>query len=274
MRNKAPTDITLPEQITELDIQNLPSDKGVFYFLNKSGKILFIGVEKNIRKGVTHQLNSAFVEAYPGILKEVAYIQSQVTGSELMALLLQMEELERYGPTYNKAKKHEKEVIGIYSNINQQGFKQVYIAPINESIQDDLIVGCSSEEAAKSIVKKIFFNNNLYALKERIDEQEQAVGNSYLKEVYNQQLDKALKTFYYPHPNFFLIDDGIDPGQYGVIWIENNMYKGLGYFNPNLYDERLDNLKKCIRPKEDSIKVHRLIRGWLNKNRKMRMIKY
>lgn len=85
----------------QLDIvEQLPSDTGVYYMHNKDGDIIFLGKSRNIKKRVNqHFTNNS--EKARALQKETKKVTFEKTGSELVALLKEHEELIRNKPKYN-----------------------------------------------------------------------------------------------------------------------------------------------------------------------------
>lgn len=85
----------------QLDIvEQLPSDTGVYYMHNKDGDIIFLGKSRNIKKRVNqHFTNNS--EKARALQKETKTVTFEKTGSELVALLKEHEELIRNKPKYN-----------------------------------------------------------------------------------------------------------------------------------------------------------------------------
>lgn len=85
----------------QLDIvEQLPSDTGVYYMHNKDGDIIFLGKSRNIKKRVNqHFTNNS--EKARALQKETKKVTFEKTGSELVALLKEHEELIRNNPKYN-----------------------------------------------------------------------------------------------------------------------------------------------------------------------------
>lgn len=85
----------------QLDIvEQLPSDTGVYYMHNKDGDIIFLGKSSNIRKRVNQHFTNNSEKARV-LQKETKKVTFEITGSELVALLKEHEEIVRNKPKYN-----------------------------------------------------------------------------------------------------------------------------------------------------------------------------
>lgn len=93
----------------ETNLKNLPSSPGVYQFLNKNGKVIYVGKAKNLKNRVR-----SYFQENPGSAKTVAMVskiddfQLVVTDSELEALILENNLIKELKPRYNVNLKDDK----------------------------------------------------------------------------------------------------------------------------------------------------------------------
>ena len=93
----------------QTNLKNLPASPGVYQFINKNGKVIYVGKAKNLK----HRVRSYFQEN-PGSAKTVAMVskiddlQLVVTDSELEALILENNLIKELMPRYNVNLKDDK----------------------------------------------------------------------------------------------------------------------------------------------------------------------
>lgn len=91
-----------PEAVQQ-KVRNLPDSPGVYRFLNKDGKIIYIGKAKSLKKRVSSYFMAGRGHSYR-ISKMVSQIQDlayTVTHSEVEALLLENNLIKNHQPKYN-----------------------------------------------------------------------------------------------------------------------------------------------------------------------------
>ena len=99
-------DIIRAEKLGELSsrqidiVSQMPSDTGVYYMYNKDGDIIFLARSSDIKREVNQQFIRTGKNARQ-IQKETKKVTFEKTGSELIALLKENEELLRLKPRYN-----------------------------------------------------------------------------------------------------------------------------------------------------------------------------
>ncbi|MBM2815283.1 MAG: hypothetical protein HW421_2045 [Ignavibacteria bacterium] len=96
----------VPEKVEE-QLKKLPDEPGVYYFLGKSGKVLYVGKAKSLRDRVKSYFrdDSLHSRKIYELIKRVNSFRFSMTGTELSALLLESKEIKRRQPSYNTADK-------------------------------------------------------------------------------------------------------------------------------------------------------------------------
>ena len=91
-------------------VQSLPDKIGVYQFFDESGKIIYVGKAKNLRKRVASYFrpNDRRSGKQSVMVKKVADIRTIVVESELDALLLENNLIKKYQPRYNVMLKDDK----------------------------------------------------------------------------------------------------------------------------------------------------------------------
>src|SRR5690606_13388670 len=95
---------------------SLPEEPGVYYFMNNNDEIIYIGKSNNIKNRVASHFRNGKSRRSVEMIQETVDIRSECTGSELIALLKESEEIKHFKPKYNQAQKRTIENVGIYVN--------------------------------------------------------------------------------------------------------------------------------------------------------------
>jgi len=99
--------------ISKSQLNALPTTPGVYRFYDKTGKILYIGKAKNLRSRIrSYFLNDKEVKGRSSwiaeMIKEIADIKIYKTDSEIEAVLLESELINKIQPKYNTRQKDDK----------------------------------------------------------------------------------------------------------------------------------------------------------------------
>lgn len=86
-----------------LQLQSLSTKPGIYLFIDKKNKILYVGKAKNLKKRVnSYFLKNIDLGTKTGILiSQIAKIKTIVTNSEIEAFLLENHYIKKYKPKYN-----------------------------------------------------------------------------------------------------------------------------------------------------------------------------
>ncbi|HEY1024056.1 MAG TPA: exonuclease domain-containing protein [Sphingobacteriaceae bacterium] len=119
---------SLPANLPKEKIDQLPSGPGVYYFLNKHQKVVYVGKAKNLKRRV----NSHFSNNNPGkqkqqFLRNIYDVTFKVCDTELMALILEAVEIKRLWPYYNRSQKRFEQAYGLFSFEDQRGYLRLAI---------------------------------------------------------------------------------------------------------------------------------------------------
>jgi len=93
--------IKLPKDIHD-SLYSLPDTPGVYYFLNKKNEIIYIGKAKSLKDRVRSYFAATTVGKPNRIVKQAAKIKTEITNSELTALLLEAESIKLINPRHNQ----------------------------------------------------------------------------------------------------------------------------------------------------------------------------
>ena len=104
----------MKEKIEKLKLSNLPTGPGVYQFYDKSGNILYIGKAKNLRSRVksyflkVEELVETRSEAIFQMVGLVDQVKTLPTDSEIEAVFLEAELINKIKPKYNSRQKDDK----------------------------------------------------------------------------------------------------------------------------------------------------------------------
>lgn len=114
-------------------LENLPSKPGVYQFISKIGKVLYVGKAKNLRSRVRSYFQSKITSPKTiALMEKVTDFQLVVTDSEVEALMLENNLIKELKPRYNVNLKDDKSYPFI--KVTNELFPRVY--PTRRVIKD------------------------------------------------------------------------------------------------------------------------------------------
>jgi excinuclease ABC subunit C len=114
-------------------LENLPAFPGIYQFLNKNGKVLYVGKAKNLRSRVRSYFQTNITSPKTlALMQKVTDFQLVVTDSEVEALMLENNLIKEFKPRYNVNLKDDKSYPFI--KVTNELFPRVY--PTRRVIKD------------------------------------------------------------------------------------------------------------------------------------------
>ncbi len=263
-------------------IEGLPSITGVFYIHDEKGDIIYIGKSKNIKHRVNQYLTNTNRKSkkIQLLTKSVSY---EATGSELVAILKENEEIKRNKPKLNHKIKPKHFTHGLFSFIDEHGYINLNIKPLSK-IESDPITTFSNLQSAKSFMHKML---EAYKLCEQLTGLEKAKANcrrfsdgecngacvkEESPESYNARVSELIAQNSYTSRNMVIVDQGRTVNERSVIYIKDGIFKGLGFTELNYQFNNETVLKSLITPMANNGDTQHLIQSYLRKNRRVKII--
>ena len=269
-----------PKHLLRL-IDTTPAKLGVYYLHNQKGDIIYIGKSKNMRRRVSQHFGGNGKKALLLQLETVS-VSTEETGSELLALLKEMDEIRLHKPKHNRMFKNQFVRFGLATGINSDGYRIFRLEHLS-----DRGVYVTTFKNLNRARKWLFHYAEKFSLCLKylsMDKNEggcnhlesekclgACVGNE-SAENYNLRADQLIKHLGFPHSNMILVDKGRSPEEQSVVLIEDDKVVGFGYVGLNHQITHIDVLRNLIYPLPDSREVRYLIQSHLRKNKASRII--
>ena len=264
-------------------IENLPTSTGVYYMHRSDGEIIYIGKSNNIKKRINQHFTSTSPKAKK-IQIQVATVTYETTGSELVALLKESEEIKRNKPIYNRALRRTVFTHALYSFIDDDGYTNLKIDKVDGRKKH--ITTFTNRQSAKSFmfnavenymlcqkltglhkVNKNCFNYTIEACNGACIQKESPA-------LYNLRVQQLISKNSFENSDLVIVDKGREIDERSAIYIENGVFKGLGFFNLNYQINTVEVLQSLITPMENNRDVQHILKNHLRKNKKLKIVKF
>ena len=242
-------------------IANLPSKTGVYYMHKADGEIIYIGKSKNIKNRVNQHFTGTTAKSKK-IQMQVATVTYEATGSELVALLKESEEIKRNKPILNRALRRSIFTHALYSFIDHNGYINLTIDKADG--RKPHVTTFSTRQSGKHFLEKMVENFELcqklcglYKTKSScfqydVKNCQGACIEEETPESYNNRVQKLLDKYNYKNKNMVIVDQGREVDERSAILIQNGVFKGLGFYNLNYQINNLEILESIITPMENN----------------------
>lgn len=251
----------LPPQLKEDALSKIPTGvTGVYYFYNSSGDVIYVGKSNDIKKRILQHFATSKTSKTVRMLNDIAHISIENTGSELIALLLESDEIKKIKPIYNTSQKRTSAVpfYSIYQKVDEHGYINLYVDRHQEGLESLAMVDSGIE--ARKIFERVVDKYGLCLSKCDLHTFKGPCFNYQIKKCkgaclsiespdeYNERVEAAISSFSFQNKNFFLLGKGRVEGEKSMVCIERGQYKGFGYFDSSIgypsVNELRDNIKK------------------------------
>lgn len=261
----------IPLHLSRETVDDLPEETGIYYFLDDKLRVLFVGRSRNIRKRVIEQiLKEMREEHFEQMSSRIFDVQYEITGSELVAQLMEQDEIEKNAPPFNLARRKKQYRYGIFNFTDESGLLNLGIDKTENNITP--LIETVSYNSAFKIIKKLVSKYELDPRLCGIANGEEIPSVNPL--LYNSKMQRLLCKYQFEHPSFFIIGEGRAHHEQSVVWVENNRYRGFGYFEPENIENDIQSLMDVVKPSGSNPDTTRLIRNWMRKKMKDEVIKY
>ncbi|MBC6994570.1 exonuclease domain-containing protein [Neolewinella lacunae] len=261
----------LPENLHLSQIEDLPEACGVYYFYDTLGGVIYVGKSKNIRSRVAQHFNDRTSKG-KRIAQQVAGISYELTGSELVALLHESEEIKRLQPAINRAQRHTHFSYAIITRLNAQGYRCFDIVANTAQVrkEEDVISEYPTLSRAKGRLNFVRNHLELCGIHTKLSTGTSACFYFHLKqchgacigheapEDYNLRAEEARlrlrNVFDY---DFLLFDRGRTHDEEAAILVRDGKYRGFAFISKeDAHDlESIVDSVKCIEGHPDTAQI-------------------
>jgi DNA polymerase-3 subunit epsilon len=264
-------------------ISSLPSKTGVYYIHNEKGKLIYIGKSRNIKKRINQHFTGT-TNKCKKIQAEVYTVTYDETGSELIALLKESEEIKINKPIYNRAQRKSIFQFALYAEKDEKGYLNLKLQKADGRKKE--ITSFASIQEAKNALFRITSHyhlcqkyTGLYTTKNecfqyKIKECDGACISLISPEEYNERVQEFINKNSFERSNMILIDRGRNSGEHSAVLIENGIYKGYAFYDLNYQITKIEILKNILIPMQNNRDTRNIIQSYIRKSKTLKIVKF
>ncbi|MBR9853060.1 MAG: GIY-YIG nuclease family protein [Algicola sp.] len=274
--NARSQEATLPPHLPKTVFDKIPQKPGIYYFMNQKGEVIYVGKAINLKKRVLgHFYDKSRKEIQ--MCSETVNIDFKLTGSELVALLMESAEIKRLFPAYNRAQKRTGRQYAIFLYEDRNGIMHLAYNTI-KGVPNPLKIfhnqtDCRAylEEICKSFSlcpkychlqqTNSACSHHQITVCEGICRGEESVAD------YNRKVQKAIEHMKMLTSEVRVIKEkGREPNESGVILIADGIYKGFGFIDTDIEISSLEDITAFITPQKHTVETESILTQYLLKH--------
>ncbi len=274
----------LPNDLDRKIVESLPEEKGVYYFYNKEKALVYVGKSNNIYSRILSHLGNLKSNKAMRMREDIADISYETTGSELVALLLESDEIKAHQPHYNVSQRRTSFLWGINALYDFNGYLNLEIVKNKKEQKSQL--SFSNKAEVTNYIEQLVNEHRLCPKLCGIYKAEKTCFNHMIgkcdgacvgkEEVdeYNARVQHVLKGFKYKDDNFVLIDEGRSETEKSLVVIQEGRYVGYGYIEDDCSISTIEEAVNYIFPKEENKDIRKIITSYMDKNKGLKVLRF
>lgn len=278
----------LPASISLQFIHDLPEAAGVYYFHDADGQVIYVGKSIHIKKRVIQHFTE--ISNKSGKMQQRVHdITYTLTGSELIARLLENAEIKKLQPEINRAQRRKSFPYAIYYYFDESGYLELKVrkknkidAPGTAAILHELPDHASATGYLRGLTDK-------YGLCMKKTDIDTGPGACFYHQVgkcggacigledpdeYNLRVREAVAaTQQYKDEDFVITDQGRTPGEISMILMSKGRVMGWGYTDTETQIMGINDVIDHIHARPSLPEDHKFVSHYIRMGKFERMLK-
>ena len=255
-------------------LDNLPNSIGVFYLYNSRKELIYISRSNNIARSVNQIFTSKTLKSNK-LKRYTRSVKFEETGSGFLAAIKENNEILNNHPMDNARLIENKAYpFGLYYLESKRGYSRLEVGKVRK-VQP--VLKFKTKERAKDVLGKIIKDYNLCqqvnagiksdesCFQYKVNKCNGACIKEEPREVYNKRIENFIKTTEYPSTTFLIIDKGRKGIEKSFYLIENDEFKGYGYYEFHHQIKSLDKIHNILIPIQETEEIKNMLKYFLYK---------
>ncbi len=262
-------------------VDSLPSKTGVYYMHREDGSIMYIGKSKNIKKRVNQHFTGT-TNKCKKIQLEVLTVTFDETGSELIALLKESQEVKVNQPVYNRAQRKSIFPWALYDEKDADGYINLKLQKADGRKRE--ITSFTTFQEGKNALYRISASyrlcqklNGIYETQTNcfqytIKECDGACIGKVSSEEYNLRVQEFIDKNMFDNKTIVLTDRGRTINERSAVLIENGVYKGYAFYDLNYQIRNIDILKNILVTMPSNRDTRTIIQSQIRRSKSLKLL--
>ncbi|MBT1698652.1 GIY-YIG nuclease family protein [Fulvivirgaceae bacterium PWU4] len=275
----------LPPNLPKEQFDKLPAKCGVYYFHDARGNVIYVGKAINIKKRIAgHFTGDAREWSRSKIRNEIHHVTYELTGNELIALILESQEIRKLWPKYNHAQKYRVEEWGIYNYEDRNGYQRFSVNLVTRGSRP-LMRFSAKGDAWNFLWEKV----REFKLCPKLSGLQVSKGLCFNYQTgecqgacmciesvkkYNKRIERAISSLSSQGSSVAIIGKGRNVDEQSLVLVEKGSYLGFGFFDSNVSISDLESARNFVRKSVETPTVQNLINSYISNPRGAEVINF
>jgi DNA polymerase III subunit epsilon len=264
-------------------VESLPSKTGIYYIHREDGTIIYIGKSRNIRKRVNQHFTGTTSKCKK-IQHEAFTVTFELTGSELIALLKECEEIKVNKPIYNRSQKKTIFPWALYPDTDASGYSCLKLQKTDRRKKE--ITSYASLQEARSAFFRISAQYNMCQKLNGLYQSDKECFQYKIKECdgacigeipiaqYNARVSEFIDKTLFDYKSMMIIDRGRTINERSAVLIEDGVYKGYAFYDLNYQINNISILKNILVSMPNNRDTRHIIQKHIQKSRTLKIVNF
>lgn len=264
-------------------LDEIPNKPGVYKFFNETNQLIYIGKSVHLKKRIEQHLRSNKTKKELVLQKEITRIEFILTGSELIALLLESKLIKQYKPIHNHALKRNKFPYGIFHYYDDNGYIRFFVGLTSKMTDKPIAAFVTKLEGVAYLSKKVAQFKLCQKLSDLYDSKGACFHYS-IKECngacvkaespteYNKRCQLFIDDSLLNNETFYIVDKGRERKEKSLIFVKNGSLKGFGYAPFHFNKQPSSKWEQFIQFNEEDRDARVILNQFLKKNEELNIV--
>jgi DNA polymerase III subunit epsilon len=267
---------TLPPNLPAETFAALPEQTGVYFMHNEEGKVIYVGKAKEIKTRISGHFsdNTPKKIKFKNQIHDISYV---LTGTELLALLVEAAEIKNHFPEFNRAQKYSGTGYALCRYRDQNDVERLEVIKNKKSNQTPL-ASFSNPVKAREFLGQLVEQFNLCARMTGLQTVQGACFDYHLGrcrgicvkeeavEGYNARMNKAVASFTLEFGTYVIWIKGRKRDERSFLYIENGRYQGYGFVDEHSQIGDHSDLTDILVQQQHNSEIQHILNAYLSKS--------
>jgi len=262
---------------------DIPNKIGIYKFFNEKKELIYLGKSIHLKKRVEEHLKNNKTQKGIEMRSQIARIDYDLTGSEIVALLTESSLIKQHKPKYNRNLKTTQFNFGLFKYEDQKGYQNLVVKKTNTT--ETPLSTFKNLQTGKDYLENWVDEFQLCQKLCHLQNTTKACSAYDLKkcngaclgkespEVYNIRVKALEQKLKFKYESFLILDKGKRKNEVSFVVIKDGNYIGFGNILKFLIKKDPQNYKKQLKKQESNPNCLSIINLQLKTNEKLEIIK-